>query len=208
MNPIAAVSIPVAAVLLIAVPTAHADTLVQVDAQGVCNMLQAGGQNPYLGQANALAAAANYMLQKGTTPQQVRDVFAYAANVTCPRYHDVITQTVNSWGAGNAPGPSASARNSADCVPNVDHNAVQGQPCHSWTQYPFGLDANGNALICTSYSAGYTDATGIQWKGAWSSAPPLIGMRDPGTPCSGSSEAAQSPDGKPMICEGGAWTPH
>jgi hypothetical protein len=106
--------------------------------------------------------------------------------------------------AGNASGSPCDGPN---CVPNVTQNAVQGGPCSPGTHYIFGLDANGNTLICTSYSAGYTQPTGIQWKGAWSSAPPLIGVRDPGSPCSGNN-TAQSPDGKPMICEGGAWTPH
>jgi hypothetical protein len=66
----------------------------------------------------------------------------------------------------------------------------------------------GRVAAYTSAAAGYTEAGGIAWKGLWAQALPLIGVRDTGTPCSGNSGVAQSPDGKPMICEGGAWTPH
>jgi hypothetical protein len=79
---------------------------------------------------------------------------------------------------------------------------VQGGPCTIATHYIFGLDANGNTLICTtSYSEG-----GTVIKGVWAQAVPLIGVRDPGTLCVGNN-AAQSPDGSPMMCQG-VWRVH
>jgi hypothetical protein len=81
-------------------------------------------------------------------------------------------------------------------------------PCVVSTRYIFGLDASGNTLLCISYSAGYTEAGAIVWKGQWGQAPPLVGVRVPGTQCSGNSGVAQSPDGKPMMCQNQVWTPH
>lgn len=139
----------------------------------------------------------NRARDNGVSLQDEDQLFAIAARDLCP--------------AGNASGSSessGSACNSADCVPNITQNAVLGGPCTIGTRYVFGLDANGNTLICTSYSAGYTQATGIEWKGHWSSAPPLIGVRDQGSSCSGTGVAAQSPDETPMICENQVWTSH
>jgi hypothetical protein len=102
--------------------------------------------------------------------------------------------------AGNA---SGSPCDGADCVPNVTHTAVLNGPCTIGTRYIFGLDASGNTLICTtSYSQG-----GSVIKGFWAQSLPLIGVRDPGTPCSGSG-AAQSPDGSPMMCQNQGWVVH
>jgi hypothetical protein len=105
--------------------------------------------------------------------------------------------------ASGSSSPSGSSCNSASCVPNVTHTAVLNGPCTIGTRYIFGLDASGNTWICTtSYSQG-----GSVIKGVWAQAPPLIGVRDPGSPCSGSG-VAQSPDGSPMMCQNQGWVVH
>jgi hypothetical protein len=81
----------------------------------------------------------------------------------------------------------------ADCVPYVDRGAAQGEPCTQSTRYNFGLDASGNTLACSS-------------KSRWIPSPPLVGMRTLRSLCGEDKGVAQSPDGVPLSCLGGAWT--
>jgi hypothetical protein len=55
------------------------------------------------------------------------------------------------------------------------------------------LDASGNTLACSS-------------KGRWIPSPPLVGMRTLRSLCGEDKGVAQSPDGVPLSCLGGAWT--
>ncbi len=93
--------------------------------------------------------------------------------------------------------PAASATpstcDSAACVPYVDHDAQLGALCNQSTRYNFGMDASGNTLACSS-------------KSQWVSFAPLIGVRTLRSPCGETSSAAQSPDGVPLKCDGGAWS--
>ncbi|MGB3354883.1 MAG: hypothetical protein WBB00_19200 [Mycobacterium sp.] len=81
----------------------------------------------------------------------------------------------------------------ADCVPYVDFEAQAGGACNQAPRYNFGTDAAGNTLACNS-------------KGQWVSHAPLIGVRTLRSPCTETSSAAQSPDGHPLKCDGGAWS--
>jgi len=81
----------------------------------------------------------------------------------------------------------------ATCVPYVDHTAELGTHCNQNTRYNFGLDAAGNTLACSS-------------KSQWISSPPLVGVRTLRLPCGEETGVAQTPDGVPLSCKGGAWT--
>lgn len=82
----------------------------------------------------------------------------------------------------------------ADCVPYVDRSAVEGTHCTQNTRYNFGIDASGNTLACSSRST-------------WIASAPLVGIRTNRLPCGDATGVAQSPDGIPLSCIGGAWTP-
>jgi len=81
----------------------------------------------------------------------------------------------------------------AGCVPYLDHTAVAGEHCTQNTRYNWGLDASGNTLACSS-------------RAVWIQAPPLVGVRTLRLPCGDQTGVAQSPDGVPLSCTGGAWS--
>lgn len=81
----------------------------------------------------------------------------------------------------------------AGCVPYLDHSAVAGEHCTQNTRYNFGIDGSGNTLACSSRSV-------------WIAAPPLVGVRTLRLPCGDQTGVAQSPDGVPLSCTGGAWS--
>lgn len=81
----------------------------------------------------------------------------------------------------------------AGCVAFVDLEAQLGQTCQQNTRYNFGVDASGNTLACNS-------------KSLWVSSPPLVGVRTLRSACGDATGVAQSPDGVPLTCRGGAWT--
>lgn len=81
----------------------------------------------------------------------------------------------------------------AQCVPYVAPNVSNGARCELRTRYPFGLDSSGGTLICAA-------------SGHWIPSRPLVGVRNLGQPCNGSTGAAQSPDGLPLACFGAGWT--
>lgn len=81
----------------------------------------------------------------------------------------------------------------AGCVPYVRADAQLGGHCTQNTRYNFGFDASGNTLACNS-------------KSTWVSSPQLIGVRTLRSPCGDASGVAQSPDGVPLKCDGGAWS--
>jgi hypothetical protein len=80
-----------------------------------------------------------------------------------------------------------------DCVPYLDRTAVEGEECVQNTRYNFGVDAAGNTLACSS-------------RRVWIAAPPLVGIRTLRLPCGEDTGVAQSPDGVPLSCVGGAWS--
>jgi hypothetical protein len=93
---------------------------------------------------------------------------------------------------------SASPCDDPSCVPNVARNVVQGAACTPAARYVFGLDAEGNTLICLSW-------------GTWTPSAPLIGIRSTGASCCDggrlSEGAAQSPEGIPLTCTVRGWQP-
>ncbi|OBB71971.1 hypothetical protein A5759_21690 [Mycobacterium sp. 852014-52144_SCH5372336] len=74
----------------------------------------------------------------------------------------------------------SAACDSADCVPNVAHNVVEGTPCQPRPSFVFGLDANRGTLICAAH-------------GAWVRVGPLIGTRELALPCERPGDTAQEP---------------
>ena len=81
----------------------------------------------------------------------------------------------------------------AACVTYVERGAVQGDSCNQNTRYNFGLTASGATLACGS-------------KGQWVASPPLVGIRTLRALCGEDQGVAQSPDGVPLSCVGGAWS--
>ncbi len=81
----------------------------------------------------------------------------------------------------------------AACVPYVDRTAVAGGHCNQSTRYNYGLDSAGNTYACNSTSQ-------------WVPFPPLVGIRTLRLPCGNDTGVAQSPDGVPLSCKGGAWS--
>ncbi len=81
----------------------------------------------------------------------------------------------------------------AACVTYIERGAVLGDACNQNTRYNFGLTASGATLACGS-------------KGAWVASPPLVGVRTLRSVCGEDKGVAQSPDGIPLSCIGGAWS--
>ena len=97
--------------------------------------------------------------------------------------------------------PSAGADSD---VPGMHYDAVPNQPCSNWKQYIFGRGPHGETLACVNSHG----------SGLWSSAAPLQGVRQIGSPCRADtagtgSGTAQSPDGLPLLCDdaGNRWVP-
>jgi hypothetical protein len=97
---------------------------------------------------------------------------------------------------GMGAGPVASAQpttcDGAGCVPYVDHSAQLGAHCNQKTRYNFGLDG-GATLACSG-------------KSQWVASPALAGVRLLRSPCGEDTRVAQTPDGVPLKCAGGAWS--
>ena len=77
-------------------------------------------------------------------------------------------------------GEVSAACDSADCVPNVARNVVEGAPCQPRPSFVFGLDANRGTLICAAW-------------GRWARVGPLIGTRELALPCERPGDTAQEP---------------
>ncbi|MBX7431099.1 hypothetical protein JDV09_03090 [Mycobacterium sp. Y57] len=99
-----------------------------------------------------------------------------------------------AFGPGTgAAGAQPNTCDGAACVPFVDHTAQLGAECNQRTRYNFGTDAAGNTLQCNA-------------KRQWVSVAPLVGVRLLRSPCENSTGSAQTPDGVPLSCDGGAWS--
>jgi hypothetical protein len=101
----------------------------------------------------------------------------------------IAAPMVGSAGASASPGTC----DGAACVTYVERGAVLGDHCVQNTRYNFGLDASGATLACSA-------------KGVWIASPPLVGVRTLRALCGEDTGVAQSPDGVPLSCIGGAWT--
>lgn len=87
-----------------------------------------------------------------------------------------------------------------DVVPGM-HDGVAGQPCDSWTRYPYGFDPKGKSIACVSFDGGSS--------GVWTPSVPVAGVKEVDTPCcsqtasycpTGFGSLAQAPDGSPLQC--------
>ena len=78
---------------------------------------------------------------------------------------------------------------SADCVPNVARNVIQGAPCLPLPRraFAYGLQPDGGTVIC--------DAAGV-----WAPAGPLIGVYNVALPCPSLNLSAQGADGIALQC--------
>lgn len=81
----------------------------------------------------------------------------------------------------------------AACVTYVERGAALGDSCVQNTRYNFGLTTSGATVACGS-------------KGKWVASPPLVGIRTLRSLCGEDKGVAQSPDGVPLSCIGGAWS--
>jgi hypothetical protein len=76
-------------------------------------------------------------------------------------------------------------------VPQMQYNAVLGATCNNTDRYIFGRAPNGQALACIAFDD----------NGTWVLSSPLRGVQTIGDPCPpGHDAAAQSPDGRGLIC--------
>jgi hypothetical protein len=79
-------------------------------------------------------------------------------------------------------GETSAACDSADCVPNVARNVVEGARCEPRPSFVFGLDSDRGTLICSA-------------EGVWVRTGPLIGLRHVSQPCYRPGDTAQQPLG-------------
>lgn len=88
--------------------------------------------------------------------------------------------------AGNA---SADPCYSAECVPNVARNVVEGGPCVPQPRraFAYGLEADGATVVCNA-------------AGVWVAAGPLVGVYDVAMPCPALNLSAQGADGVALQC--------
>lgn len=88
--------------------------------------------------------------------------------------------------AGNA---SADWCYSADCVPNVARNVIEGAPCVPQPRraFAYGLKPDGGTVVCN-------DA------GVWAAAGPLVGVYNVTMPCPALNLSAQGSDGIALQC--------
>lgn len=101
----------------------------------------------------------------------------------------IAAPMVLASGASASPGTC----DGAACVTYVERGAVLGDNCVQNTRYNFGLTASGATLACGA-------------KGQWIASPPLVGIRTLRALCGEDKGVAQSPEGVPLSCVGGAWS--
>jgi hypothetical protein len=89
-------------------------------------------------------------------------------------------------------------------VPGINYEARLGAPCYSWERNVFGRGRGGEPLQCRWIPNQWPPV----YTGFWVAAYPLYGVQDIGAPCPGPQAAAQSSDGRPMLCLGAqGWQP-
>jgi hypothetical protein len=101
----------------------------------------------------------------------------------------IAAPMVSAAGASASPGSC----DGAECIPYLQRGVAQGDHCVANTRYNFALTASGATLACNA-------------AGHWIPSPPLVGMRTLRSLCGQDKGVAQSPDGVPLSCIGGAWT--
>jgi hypothetical protein len=89
-------------------------------------------------------------------------------------------------------------------VPGMNYDARLGAPCHSWERNVFGRGRGGEPLQCKWIPNQWPPV----YTGFWVASYALHGVQHIGAPCPGPQAAAQSPDGRPMLCLGAqGWRP-
>lgn len=89
-------------------------------------------------------------------------------------------------------------------VPGMNYDARLSAPCHSWERNVFGRGRGGEPLQCRWIPNQWPPV----YTGFWVTSYPLHGVQEIGAPCPSPQSAAQSPDGRPMLCLGArGWQP-
>ena len=83
-------------------------------------------------------------------------------------------------------------------VPGMNYDASLTAPCYRWDLFIFGRGPGGEALACHFIPNQFPPVD----TGFWVSSYPLYGVQQIGAPCPGPQSAAQSPDGRPLLCLG------
>lgn len=89
-------------------------------------------------------------------------------------------------------------------VPGMNYDAHLAGPCDNYQLFTYGRGPGGETLVChwipNQWPPVYT--------GFWVASYPLDGVQEIGAPCPTWKAAAQSPDGRPMVCLGAkGWQP-
>jgi len=89
-------------------------------------------------------------------------------------------------------------------VPGMNYDAHLAGPCDNYQVFTYGRGPGGETLAChwipNQWPPIYT--------GFWVASYPLAGVQEIGAPCPTWKAAAQSPDGRPMVCLGAqGWQP-
>ena len=110
----------------------------------------------------------------------------------------VIAATILSAAVATAPLAVGDNGHFDSDVPGMNYDASLGAPCNNTDRFVFGRGPGGETLACRWIPN--------QWPpvdtGFWTAAYPIQGVRQIGAPCPGPQTAAQSPDGRPMLCLG------
>ncbi|MBV9090853.1 MAG: hypothetical protein JO044_13295 [Mycobacteriaceae bacterium] len=109
-----------------------------------------------------------------------------------------IAASILSAAMATAPAAVADNGHYGGDVPGMNYDASLGAPCDNMDQFVFGRGPMGEALACHWIPN--------QWPpvdtGFWVVSYPLYGVQQIGAPCPGPQTAAQSPDGRPLLCLG------
>ncbi len=99
--------------------------------------------------------------------------------------------------------PDLSGRYATD-VPGMVYDAHLTGPCTNMELFTFGRGRGGEALQCRWIPNQWPPI----YTGFWQSTYELHGVQEIGAPCPKPQAAAQSPDGRPLLCLGAqGWQP-
>jgi len=89
-------------------------------------------------------------------------------------------------------------------VPGMNYDAHLSAPCDNMELFTFGRGPGGEALQCRWIANQWPPI----YTGFWVTSYELFGVQDIGAPCPKPQSAAQSPDGRPLLCLGAqGWQP-
>ncbi|RAV13126.1 hypothetical protein DQP55_10440 [Mycolicibacterium sp. GF69] len=101
--------------------------------------------------------------------------------------------------------PDTPGRYATD-VPGMNYDAHLTGPCFNLERFTFGRGPGGEVLQCRWIENQWPPIPTNQ--GFWQAAYELFGVQEVGSPCPKPQAAAQSPDGRPMLCLGArGWQP-